>query len=61
MNTDPAPTREMLTARVGSNGIAWLERVALDTLTSRSEVIRVCFAVARRHEAEVIALLRSKK
>ena len=43
--------------RVGAAGLAWLEHLAGYHRVDRSEVIRACLAVARRHEAEVVARL----
>lgn len=53
MAADQTTEKHVTTVRLGERGLAWLEELRWDLRVPRADVIRACFAVARRHETEV--------
>lgn len=60
------PERAFVGVKVGVNGLAWLDSVALEEdgrtekrKITRSDVIRAALVVAARHENELRAVLRA--
>jgi hypothetical protein len=50
--------RPAINVRLASKGLAWLDALAEENNTTRSEVIRVALSVASRHKPEIDELLK---
>lgn len=47
------PIRAYVAFRLAPTGLTWVDQLACDFHTTRSHVIRVCIAIAKRHESDV--------
>lgn len=61
------PETTPLNVRLGVTGVGWLDQIALDESGihpakrfTRTDVVRACLAVARKHEREVRDVLRGQ-
>lgn len=58
----PAPERRVpITFLARPSSRSWLDSVAHHHHLTRADVLRVCMAVARKHERELVASLKALK
>lgn len=53
MSPPKAPPKVIVNVKIGQPGVEWIDALAEDHLTTRSDVIRHCLVIASKHEAEV--------
>lgn len=46
------------TVRLGHVGRSWIDTIATETGANLTVITKACFAIARRHETELRALIR---
>lgn len=50
--------RQVMAVRISAKGKEWLDEVARDTRSSRTEVVMACFALAAQNRAEIVNRLK---
>lgn len=53
--------RRELHVRLSDGGFEALDKIAHDERVTRSDVLRICLAVAMKHRSEVVAMIRDLK